>query len=98
MAYKVLFTEDALNDLEVLLDYISADKPSAAEQFGIALLKHIELLESLPGIGAPVAGRPGVRKILHTPVRVYYRVHKDRRLVEILHLWHSSRREPIFSP
>lgn len=96
MAYKVLFTEDALNDLEVLLDYISADKPSAAEQFGTALLKHIELLASLPGIGTPVAGRPGVRKIVHAPVRIYYRVHEDRRLVEILYLWHGSRREPVF--
>lgn len=95
MACKVLFTEDALNDLEVLLDYIAVDNPNAAERFGTALLKHIELLETLPWIGMPVPGRTGIRKILHSPERIYYRVHKDRRLVEILHLWHGSRREPI---
>jgi len=44
MAYKILFTEDALVDLEVLLSYIRADNPAAAERLGRALLSHIELL------------------------------------------------------
>ena len=48
MAYKILFTEDALVDLEIILDYIGADNPSAAERFGAALLNHIELLQSFP--------------------------------------------------
>lgn len=58
MAYKILFTEDALSDLEVLLDYISADNPSAAEDFGTALLNHAEMLRSLPRIGVRVPARP----------------------------------------
>ena len=64
MAYKILFTEDALVDLEIILDYVCADNPSAAERFGTSLLNYIELLESFPRIGAPVSRRPGVRKIL----------------------------------
>ena len=95
MAYKLLFTEDALSDLEVVLDYISVDNPSAAEQFGRSLLNHVELLQSLPRIGVPVPGRPGVRKVLHSPVRVYYRLHEERRLIEVLHFWHGARRDPI---
>jgi plasmid stabilization system protein ParE len=95
VAYKVLFTEDALVDLEAVLDYIISDNPSPAERFGISLLNHVELLQSLPRIGVPVPGRPGVRKILHSPVRVYYRLHDDRRLIEVLHFWHASRRDPI---
>jgi plasmid stabilization system protein ParE len=92
--YKILFTEDALNDLEVVLDFISVDHPSAADQFGTSLLNHVELLRSLPRIGVPVPGRPGVRKILHSPVRVYYRLHEERQLVEVLHFWHAARRDP----
>lgn len=80
MAYKILFTEDALVDLEIILDYIGADHPSAAERFGAALLNHTELLQSFPRIGVPVLGRPGVRKILHSPVRVYYGLSEDRGL------------------
>jgi plasmid stabilization system protein ParE len=94
VAYKTFFTEDALVDLEDLLDYIRSDQPSAAERFGTALLNHVDLLQSFPRLGEPVLKRPGVRKLLHSPVRVYYRLHEDRELVEILHFWHVSRRSP----
>ena len=94
MVYKILFTDDALVDLEIILDYVRADNPSAAERFGTSLLNHVELLQSFPRVGMPVPKRPGIRKILHTPVRVYYRLHEDLGLIEILHFWHSYRRDP----
>ena len=94
MAYKILFTEDALADLEVILDYVRADNPSAADRFGTSLLNYVELLESFPRMGVPVRRRPGVRKIFHSPVRIYYRLHEDRSLIEILHLWHGARKNP----
>ncbi len=53
MAYKILFTENALADLEIILDYVLADNPGAAERFGASLLNYIELLESFPRIGVP---------------------------------------------
>lgn len=96
MAYKILFTEDALNDLEIVLDLISGDNPSAAERFGTALLNHVALLENLLRIGVPVRRRAGVRRILHSPLRVYYRLYEDRRLIEILHFWHAARKDPSF--
>lgn len=54
MAYKILFTEDALLDLESILNFIRADRPDAAEQFGTALLNHVDLLENFPKLGVPV--------------------------------------------
>ena len=95
MAYKIFFTEDALVDLEIILDYIRADNPGAAERFGTALINHVEILQDFPRLGVPVPGRPGVRKILHSPVRVYYRLYEDKKLIEILHFWHVSRQPPI---
>ena len=65
MVHKILFTEDALAELEDLLDYIRANNPAAAEKLGTALLNHVELLKDFPRIGAPVHRRPGVRKLLH---------------------------------
>jgi plasmid stabilization system protein ParE len=53
VAYKILFTEDALLDLESILDFVGADKSQAAEQFGTALLNHVELLQNFPRLGAP---------------------------------------------
>jgi plasmid stabilization system protein ParE len=94
VAYKILFTEDALDDLENILDYIRADNESAAETFGMALLKHVELLQNFPRIGTPVSQRPNVHKILHSPVRIYYRLHEHKSVTEILHFWHGAHREP----
>jgi len=96
VAYKILFTEDALVDLEIILDYISADNLAAAERFGTALLNYVELLGVFPRMGVIVPRRPGIRKILHSPVRIYYRLHEDRALIEILHFWHGSRHDPRF--
>ena len=92
MAYKILFTEDALVDLEVLLSFIRADNATAAERLGRALLSHVELLQDFPRLGGAVAGRRGIRMLVHFPILIYYRIHEDQLLIEILHFWHGSRR------
>lgn len=92
MAHKILFTEDSLADLDQILEYIAIDNPAAAERFGTALLDHVELLRTFPGIGIPVRKRASIRKIVHSPVQVYYRFHQDKELVEILHFWHGARK------
>ena len=81
MAFKILFTEDSLSDLEAILDYIRADDPEAAARFGIALLNYIELLATFPHIGAPVKRREKVRKVLHTPVRIYYQIVEEKQII-----------------
>ena len=94
MAYKIFFTEDALKDLEEILDYIRLDNRAAADSFGSGLLDHLELLKDFPYIGSSVVERPGVRKVLHSPIRIYYRINERRKLVEILHFWHGSKMDP----
>ncbi len=94
MAYKIFFTEDALRDLEDILDYIRLDNEAAADFFGSALLDYLEILKDFPHIGSSVFERPGVRKILHSPIRIYYRINERRKLVEILHFWHGSKMGP----
>ena len=94
MEYKILFTEDALRDLEDILDYIRADNEAAAESFGSALLDHVELLQDFPHIGTAVPQRRNVRKILHSPVQIYYRIDEPKKLIEILHFWHGARTDP----
>jgi plasmid stabilization system protein ParE len=95
MAYRILYTYDALEELETILEFIRADNPSAAERFGTGLLNHVDLLSSFPRLGAPVPGRPGVFEVLHNPIRVYYRVAAEREQIDILHFWHSARIRPV---
>ncbi len=96
MAYKILYTEEALADLEAILDYISANNVTASEKFGTALLNHVEQLQSFPRLGTRVSRFPEIRKLLHSPIRIYYRIHEGKQAVEILYFWHTSRSAPKF--
>ena len=91
MDFQVRISKAALADFAEILNYSWLNFPSAAEQFGNALLNHVELLKRFPYIGSPVEGRAEVRQLVHTPILIYYRVDGDRRLVEVLHFWHGSR-------
>ncbi|MGA2741503.1 MAG: type II toxin-antitoxin system RelE/ParE family toxin [Bryobacteraceae bacterium] len=57
MAFKIIYTESALADLEAILDYILVDNPAAASLFGNDLLNHVDLLAAFPHIGSPVKRR-----------------------------------------
>jgi len=66
--------------------------PSATERFADGLLNHVDLLKNFPYLGVPVREYPGIRRLQHSPLHVYYRVLPEARKIEILHFWHSSRR------
>ena len=84
MAYKILFTEDAVVDLDVLLSYIRDDNAAAAKRLDRSLMSHLE---------TPAGG---IRMLVHFPVLIYYRIHEDQLLIEILHFRHGSRQAPQF--
>jgi plasmid stabilization system protein ParE len=90
--YRLLFTEEALTDLANIIDFIAEEDPESASRFGTALLDHIELLKRFPRIGSPVRKSRSVRTLVHSPILVFYEVHDDRRIVEVLYLRHGSRR------
>ena len=94
MDFQILYTEPALADLEEILLYSWSKFSESSERFGTTLLNHVEMLRTFPYIGSPVAGQPGVRQLVHTPILVYYRVVKERGLVEVLHFWHAARIQP----
>jgi plasmid stabilization system protein ParE len=88
--FQVQIAKAALADFEEILAYSWARFPENTERFGNAILNHIYLLKSFPYIGAPVAGRAGVRQLVHAPILIYYRVHEAPDFVEILHFWHAK--------
>jgi plasmid stabilization system protein ParE len=75
-----------------MLAYSWANFPREAERFANGLLNQVDVLTRFPYLGAPVEGRAGVRQLVHTPILIYYRVDHERRLVEVLHFSHASRR------
>ncbi len=83
-----------MNDLEELIGHIAEDDAEAASRFGSSLLDHIDLLARFPRMGSVIRGHKHVRKLLHSPILVYYEIDEGRREVEILHLRHGARRPP----
>jgi plasmid stabilization system protein ParE len=94
MDYRLLITQRALDDLAGIISHIAEDDVEAALLFGSGLLDHVELLTRFPRMGGTIRKRSRVRKLLHSPVLVYYRVREDKRLVEVLHFRHGSRGTP----
>jgi plasmid stabilization system protein ParE len=94
--FRVLFTQRALSDLAEIIGHIAEDDADAASRFGDSLLDHIELLSRFPQMGSTIRKKARVRKLSHSPVVVYYQIREDKRLVEILHVRHASRRPPEF--
>jgi plasmid stabilization system protein ParE len=96
MAFKILDHEDSLADLEEIFEWSREKHPETTEQFANDLFDHIELLHALPYIGTPIQGHPQLRRLLHSPLYVYYRLDENRGAIEIMHFWHSSRKDPQF--
>ncbi len=88
---QVAWLRTALRNLDEEATYIAHDSPQAAQLVVQRVLTAVALLAEQPGLGRP--GRvPGTRELLVPKTRyvVPYRVRG--RLVEVLRVFHSSRR------
>jgi plasmid stabilization system protein ParE len=71
--------------LSEIVGHIALDDDEVASRFGESLLDHVDLLRRFPHIGNITPGRPLVRRLVHSPILVYYQVDEEKRLVEVLH-------------
>ena len=96
MDYRLLFTQKALGDLAEIVGHIAQDDDEAASRFGKALLDHVDLLGRFPRMGNATRKKSPVRRLVHSPILVYYQIHEEKRLVEVLHFRHGSRKPAKF--
>ena len=96
MDYRLLYTQRALNDLAEIIGHIAEDDAEAASRFAESLLDHLDLPTRFPRMGSTIRKRMRVRKLFHSPILVYYQVHKAAEQIEILHCRHGSRKPPKF--
>ena len=90
---RVRWLSQALRNLDDEASYIAQDDPKAAQLVVQRILDSIATLPEQPGIGRP--GRvPGTREliVLKTRYIVPYRV--QGQTIEILRVFHTSRRPP----
>ena len=93
MAYKLIWSPAALDDLHDIVVFIARDNPDRAMSFGYELIAQTDHLQSFPGFGrkVPEYQDPNIREIIFRPYRIVYRVNHERKLCEIARVWHSAR-------
>ena len=94
MGRKIIFSPQAIADLESAVRFIAKDNPVAAERVGNALIDRVSILKDFPLVGSPYPNRAGVRKLVSRPYIIYYRLRLGEDCVDILRCWQGARGEP----
>ncbi|MGO9202536.1 MAG: type II toxin-antitoxin system RelE/ParE family toxin [Limisphaerales bacterium] len=92
MDFKVIFKDTFLQDLERIVRLIAAHNPAAARSLGASIIATSETLCFFPERHPKVRQCPGIRRfIVRKHFKVFYRVCRDSRTVEILRCWDARR-------
>jgi len=87
---KLVYTDEAIEDLKRLREFIAAHNPSAAARVAAELVSKIELLPDFPRMGTPVEMAPvpdSIRDMVFGKYVVRYSVHVSA--IIILRVWHE---------
>ena len=87
---KLVYTDDAIEDLKRLREFIAVHNSSAATRIATELVGKIELLPGFPKMGTPVEMAPvpdSVRDMVFGKYVVRYSVHASA--IIILRVWHG---------
>ena len=96
MDYKVIWDDEALEELAQAVRHIAQDNPVAARNVGETILQKAGTLGTFPRLGKVFRklNREDVREIPVPPYRIIYHVKDFERSVMILKIWHGARQEP----
>lgn len=91
---NVVYTEEALRDLDEILTFIASNYPTVSTAFEQRLHAVEKRVGRWPLSAEEVTQRPGIRVVplLRYPYKIFYQVTMER--VEILHIHHVARLEP----
>jgi toxin ParE1/3/4 len=96
MAFKIIWSEQARDDLQSIVLFIAEDNPKVAESFGCLLMSKVDVLAQFPQLGriVPEEQDKNVREIILRPYRIIYKVLAEKQIVGIARIWHGARGEP----
>ena len=96
MAFKLIWSPAARDDLYDIVVFIARDNPERAMSFGYQLISETDRLQNFPELGriVPEYENQRLREIIFRPYRIVYRVNHDRTICEIARIWHSARGVP----
>jgi addiction module RelE/StbE family toxin len=96
MGYRVIWTDEAIDDLRRAVAFIAKDNPTAAVKLGEAIIQKSLLLAEHPRLGRVLRKlqRDSLREIPVSPYRLIYEVEDPASVIYVRVLWHGARQEP----
>ena len=96
MAFRIVWTRSAREDLKAVVQYIKRDSPKAAENFGFRLMTEAESVAEFPRKGrvVPEENDPLIREVICSPYRIVYRIDEQNQMLNIVRIWHAARGRP----
>jgi toxin ParE1/3/4 len=96
MAYKLVWSPAARDDLHDIVVFIARDNSTRAMSFGYELISEIDRLQEFPELGrtVPEYRNDCIREIIFRPYRIVYRVDHQHKVCAIARVWHAARGVP----
>ena len=88
---KVVYTDEALNDLAAIADWLSAHYPTIAPDVERRIRRVVAHIARWPASARRASGRTDVRVVPlgRYPYKIFYRATSEA--IEILHIHHAAR-------
>lgn len=96
MAFKIVWSQTAVEDLKGIVQYIALDDLDAAAKLADRIIQHIEAASKMPfsNRAVPEKAEESVREVILKPYRLIYQVDANRSIIHILRIWHAARGIP----
>lgn len=96
MAFQIIWSAQARDDLQSIVFFIAQDNPTIAESFGYQLMSKVDVLAQFPEIGrvVPEENDETIRELVLRPYRIIYKVLAAKQAIAIVRIWHGARGEP----
>ena len=96
MAFPVVWSQTAVEDLREIVQFIALDDPAAATSLVGRILDRIELASDLPfsNRAVPEKAERSIREVILKPYRIVYPVDDRRGAIHLLRIWHAARGVP----
>ncbi len=93
MAFKIIWTERASDDLGALVRYVARQNPDAARSMGYGIYDRAQVLAEFPEIGSVVheLNDPAWRQLVFRSYRIVYRLDHEAKTASIVRVWHGAR-------
>jgi toxin ParE1/3/4 len=96
MAFQIIWSHSAVEDLKGIVQYIAMDDPDAAAKLADRIIQRIETASKLPFSNrvVPEKAEEPIREVILKPYRLIYQVDSNRSVLHVLRIWHASRGIP----